>query len=120
MARPVVYKGNFRDSNGINDGYDAEIVLRNLDGLERQLAKAYRLFSLERQVNNLLNVRHHLPIAQQLSSQPKEPAQNVAFSQESAALNQHQLKRAIDPIGGANLLKRAVDRIGGGNLLKRR
>lgn len=132
MARPVVYKGSFRESNNnVNDGYntDDEVVLRNLDGFERTLANAYRLYNLgdelnrkrlylERRLTNF-NTHHHLPIASQISAQSKDQAQNSAFTQESA-LNQHQLKRAIDPIGGANLLKRAVDRIGGGNLLKRR
>lgn len=142
LARPVAYRGSFgRDggsisNNNINDGiYDDDAVLRNLDGFERTLANAYRLYNLgdelnrkrfyleqqQRRLSNF-NAHHHLPIAQQASiaqQQPKEQSQNQAFSQETA-LNQHQLKRAIDPIGGANLLKRAVDRLGGGNLLKRR
>lgn len=129
LARPVVYKGSFRESNNnVNDGYNADddVVLRNLDGFERTLANAYRLYNLGDELNrkrlylehrmNNFNTHHH----QQAAAAAKDQVQNgVAFTQESA-LNQHQLKRAIDPIGGANLLKRAVDRIGGGNLLKRR
>lgn len=135
VARPVAYRGSFgRDnsgsSNNLNDVINGDDVeLRNLDGIQRTLANAYRLYNLgdelnrkrfylERKLNNF-NTHHHLPIAQQTSSQSKEQSRNPEFSPETV-LNQHQLKRAIDPIGGANLLKRAVDRIGGGNLLKRR
>lgn len=127
-----MYKGSFRESNNnVNDGYNADddAVLRNLDGFERTLANAYRLYNLGDEMNrkrlylehrmNTFNTHHQLPIAQQVAAQSKDHVQNSAYTQETA-LNQHQLKRAIDPIGGANLLKRAVDRIGGGNLLKRR
>ncbi|XP_055314554.1 uncharacterized protein LOC129575291 isoform X4 [Sitodiplosis mosellana] len=134
FARPIVYKGSMQreSNNNINNGgynVDDDVVLRNLDGFERTLANAYQIYNLgdelnrkrlylERRLNNF-NAHHHLP--QQAGGQPpKDQVQSGgAFTQESA-LNQHQLKRAIDPIGGANLLKRAVDRIGGGNLLKRR
>lgn len=136
LARPLAYRGSLsRDvgsvsSNSINDGIsDDDVVLRNLDGFERILAKALRLYNLDDELNrkrlylerrfNNFNAHHHLPIAQQTSAQQPKEQQNSAFAQETA-LNQHQLKRAIDPIGGANLLKRAVDRLGGGNLLKRR
>lgn len=125
----MVYRGSLSRDNSNNDGFnDDETALRNFDGFERTLANAYRLYNLgdelnrkrlylERKMGNY-NTHHH---AQQTASQAKEQSQNQAFSPESA-LNQHasSLKRAIDPIGGANLLKRAVDRIGGGNLLKRR
>lgn len=124
-----MYKGNFQREN--NNNVDDDVVLRNLDGFERTLANAYQFYNLgdelnrkrlylERRLNNF-NAHHHLPLGTQqiTGQQPKDQVQNGAFTQESA-LNQHQLKRAIDPIGGANLLKRAVDRIGGGNLLKRR
>lgn len=142
LARPVAYRGSFSHDSGIMsnnaDGiYDDDVVLRNLDGFERTLANAYRLYNLGDELNrkriyleqqqqqqrhlNNFNAHHRLPIAQQIiAQQPKDQSQNQVFSQETAALNQHQLKRAIDPIGGANLLKRAVDRLGGGNLLKRR
>lgn len=130
FARPVVYKGSFQRES--NNNVDDDVVLRNLDGFERTLANAYQFYNLgdelnrkrlllERRLNNF-NGHHHLPIGTQQQvggQQAKDQVQNGAFTQESA-LNQHQLKRAIDPIGGANLLKRAVDRIGGGNLLKRR
>lgn len=123
-----MYKGSYRDSNyNIYDGFnDDEVALRNLDGFERILANAYRLadelnrkrFYLE---HRLINAQtNNLPNVQQTAVESKD--QNSAFTKESVGFSnqQNQLKRAIDPIGGANLLKRAVDRIGGGNLLKRR
>lgn len=107
-----------------------EIVLRNLDGFGRTLANAYRQYNLggddyrkrifmDRKYNNYNTAaaaQHRLSPQKQLlsSTQAKDQQQQ----QQSTLLNsQHELKRAIDPIGGANLLKRAVDRIGGGHLL---
>lgn len=135
LARPVLYRGSLnRDNSGSSNNdmiTDDELIFRNLDGFERTLINALRLynlgdelnrkrFMLERKMSNF-NTHHRMPIAQQTISQQQavKDQQNPEFPSE-AALNQHQLKRAIDPIGGANLLKRAVDRIGGGNLLKRR
>lgn len=124
LAHPMMYRSSLSRDNS-NDVYnDDEIALRNLDGFERTLANAYRLYNLgdelnrkrlylERKMSNY-NTHHR---AQQTAAQPKDQSPNQ-FTQDTA-LNQHQLKRAIDPIGGANLLKRAVDRIGGGNLLRR-
>lgn len=134
LARPIVYRGGFsRDGSGSSNNEmnnDDELIFRNLDGFERTLVNALRLYNLgdelnrkrfylERKMSNF-NDHHHTPIGQQTTAQAQSKIQpNQEYSPESA-LNQHQLKRAIDPIGGANLLKRAVDRIGGGNLLKRR
>lgn len=129
LARPVAYRGSLSGSSNNDVINDDELIFRNLDGFERTLANAVRLYNLgdelnrkrfllERKMSNF-NTHHHAPIAQQTTAQQAKDQQNQEFPSESA-LNQHQLKRAIDPIGGANLLKRAVDRIGGGNLLKRR
>lgn len=110
LAKPVEYRSS-------NDGIDEEVAIKNLE----EMINVIRLLSLGKELNrrrsyleqklNIFNVHHH-------SGQPQggmlAQGQNPPFVQE------HQLKRAIDPIGGANLLKRAVDRIGGGNLLRRR
>lgn len=157
LARPVNnhvgFSGNdggggnsIRSGSSSNDAInDDDLIYRNLDGLERTLANAYRLYNLGVELNrkrfyldhkfNNYNTAHHLiPIGQQKLQQQQlqqqtqandmqskeHTQQNQEFAQEPSTLNQHQLKRTIDRIGGANLLKRAVDRLGGGNLLKRR
>lgn len=153
LARPVSNRVNFGGDGGgsrsasSNDAInDDDLIYRNLDGLERTLANAYRLYNLGVELNrkrfyldhkfNNYNTAHHLmPIGQQKQQQQLQQQQqsqlndgqgkdhvqqSQEFAQEPSTLNQHQLKRTIDRIGGANLLKRAVDRLGGGNLLKRR
>lgn len=129
-----------KQDNAMNDGYDEnDIFLRNFDGFGRTLANAYRLYNmadlnrkrlyLERKLNNYNSPSaHQIPISQQSSIQSKEPQiHHQVFEQQQQQqqmplinANQQSFKRAIDPIGGANLLKRAVDRLGGGHLLKRR
>lgn len=150
LARPVSNRVSFGgDGGGSRSGNnndvinDDDLIYRNLDGLERTLANAYRLYNLGVELNrkryyldhkfNNYNTAHHLmPMGQQKQqqqlqqqsqlndAQAKDHVQNQEFAQDPSTLNQHQLKRTIDRIGGANLLKRAVDRLGGGNLLKRR
>lgn len=149
LARPIGNGGIFgNDGGGSSSGRSGnsndvvsndDLIYRNLDGLERTLANAYRLYNLGVELNrkrfyldhkfNNYNTAHHLVSNGQQQQQQQQTSavrskdhtqQNQEFSQDPPALNQHQLKRTIDRIGGANLLKRAVDRIGGGNLLKRR
>lgn len=88
---------------------DDEILLRNLDGLGRNIGnlspRAYNF------IDDLNAKRFY--VEHKLNNQPSQ-------SQQHSTNVQHPLKRTIDSIGGANLLKRAVDRIGGGHLLKRR
>lgn len=147
LARPISNRVNFGGVDGgsssSRSGNDAinddDLIYRNLDGLERTLANAYRLYNLGVELNrkrfyldhkfNNYNAAHQQKQQQQqqqlqsqaMDVQSKDHAQqNPEFAQDPSTLNQHQLKRTIDRIGGANLLKRAVDRLGGGNLLKRR
>lgn len=155
MARPVSNRVSFGGGGDVgssigrsvssNDAInDDDMIYRNLDGLERTLANAYRLYNLGVELNrkrfyldhkfNNYNTAHHLiPNGQQKQQQQQQQQSQASdmqskdhteqiqeFAQEPSQLNQHQLKRTIDRIGGANLLKRAVDRLGGGNLLKRR
>lgn len=145
LARPVGNHGSLGDYGGSNSRSsndavnDDELIYRNLDGLERTLANAYRLYNLgvelnrkrfylDRKFNNYNAVHRFVPNGDQQQPQQPQPSQaNGVQSKElhaqqnqEFAQDQHQLKRTIDRIGGANLLKRAVDRLGGGNLLKRR
>lgn len=113
------------DSNDVNE----IAYLRNLNGYTRTLANAYhtyglgelnrKRFYLDHKLNGIdTSGMQQLPLIQSASLQSKGVhIERPIFEHQ---MGQQSLKRAIDPIGGANLLKRAVDRLGGGHLLKRR
>lgn len=130
-----------RDGHGNNkinlykNDDDDTLLLRTLDGYERTLANAYRLlggdeyrrrFFMDR--NNFNNAPYR---SQQQAGHIKEETQQQLNDQHELKRavdslgganllkrSQFEAKRAVDSLGGANLLKRAVDRIGGGNLLR--
>lgn len=121
-----ILSGNAKDNDADTIDGSEIAYLRTLNGYPRPLANAYHTYGLAELNRKRFYMDRKLKsidapaVMQQMLQAPVSKGVHVERPLFEQQMAQQSLKRAIDPIGGANLLKRAVDRLGGGHLLKRR